>query len=155
MLLLLLGAMALADSARTVPEADQQAVRSLLRQLYEAYESKDVDRVMALIQPAVDASAAADPGGRSQEIKDAFRAFHEDLLTHPDFRLEPYNDKFLQFELEGEGVHVVSPVPIILSDALIFKESDGTPTPPINLRLGDFTFARGPDGQMRIVEMNL
>lgn len=154
--LLLLTSLGLAQPAPPVPEADQQAIRALLKQLYDAYQARSVDQVMALIQPAVDASAAADAQGRAQEIKDAFRAFHEDLLNHPDFRLDPFNDRFLDFQAQSDGsIRVVSPVPIIVSDALIFTESDGTPTPPIALRLGDFTFQRDAEGQMRIVRMNL
>lgn len=152
----MLTGLVLAGPAPPVPEADQSAIKALLKQLYDAYEAKNVDQVMGLIQGAVDASAAADAQGRGQEIKEAFRAFHEDLLTHPDFRLEPFNDKLLTFQAQPDGsIRAVSPVPVILSDALIFKESDGTPTAPIALRLGDFTFKRDEQGQMRITRMDL
>ncbi len=154
--LLLLTSVAFAAPATPVSEADQQAIKTVLKQLYDAYSAKNVDQVMTLIQGAVDASAAADPKGRTQEIKDAFRAFHEDLLTHPDLILDPFEDRYLTFEALPDGsIHVVSPVPVIASNSLVFKESDGTPTEPISLRLGDFTFQKQSDGTMRIVRMNL
>ncbi|MCE7871316.1 hypothetical protein DYH09_13175 [bacterium CPR1] len=154
-LFFLLGCLALAQPV-PVPEADQTAARALLNELYAAYESRQVDRVMALIAPAVEASAQGDAQGRAQEIRDAFRAFHEDLLSHPDFRLEPFNDQFLGFEpLKDGSFRVISSVPIILSDSLVFKESDGTPTPPIRLRLGAFTMQRDKAGTLRITGMDL
>jgi hypothetical protein len=154
-LFLLLGCIALAQPA-AVPEADQAAARALLKELYAAYESRQVDKVMALIAPAVEASAQSDAQGRAQAIRDAFRAFHEDLLSHPDFRLEPFNDHFLGFEPQKDGAfRVISSVPVILSDSLVFKESDGTPTAPIRLRLGAFTMQRDKGGTLRITGMDL
>ncbi|MEW6280920.1 MAG: hypothetical protein AB1758_20060 [Candidatus Eremiobacterota bacterium] len=157
LVLWLLGAAAAQERSAVSPE-DQQAARALLRELYDAYQARDLNKVMAMIELAVDGSARefeASGKGKGQDIVDAFRAFHEDLLGHPQFRLEEFNDRFLVFEPQTTDSFVVaSPVPVILSDSLDFSDSAGTTMTTARLRLGRFTLKK-MDGRLRIAAMDL
>lgn len=157
-ILILWLALASLAHAEPVSAEDQAAARALVKQLYDAYKARDLKQVMSLIQPAVERSALdyeASGKGQAQEIRDAFLAFHEDLLNHPQYRLHDYNDQFIVFEPGQNGEFVLaSSVPVIQTDVLDFQSSDGSSSTTARLRLGRFTLKKA-DGTLQIVQMDL
>ncbi len=149
-----------ASEPQAVTEEQQAAVEAALKRLYSAYQARDVQAVLDQIHEAVEKTArdyqASHPEkpGADEEIRVAFRAFHEDIFNHQDYRLEDFQFGFADFAARPDGsVEVVSSVPIIGTEAMTFEDSDGTPA-TVRLRLGRFVL-RPVDGDWRIVEMDL
>jgi len=149
-----------APASPAVDDVQKAAVEAVLNRLYLAYQAKDVQGVLDLIHDAVESSArdyqAGHPEkvGADQQIREAFRAFHEDIFAHQDYDLQDFQFGFADLSLRPDGsVEVVSSVPIIGTQAMTFEDSDGSPA-TIRLRLGRFVL-RPVQGDWRIVEMDL
>jgi hypothetical protein len=130
---------------------DKKAMLAVITELYAAYQARSSQRVMEIIEGAVEASAQEwqkSGRGSAQQIREAFLAFHEDIFHHPQYRLKPLNTKHVVWE-DGPGGTVVlaSAVPMIATEPMTFTDN-GTPV-QVKLRLGRFTFSKAPRTRTR------
>ncbi len=138
----------------------QAAILEVLEGLHAAYEARDLEGVLGRIHLAIEATAGEyqarhpEKVGADQEIRDAFRAFHEDIFRHEDYRLQDFQSGFAEFKSLPDGtVEVLSSVPIIGTEAMTFEDTDGT-SATIRLRLGRFVM-RQIEGSWQIAGMDL
>ncbi|MGM9991800.1 MAG: hypothetical protein ACI376_02985 [Candidatus Bruticola sp.] len=149
--------------SQAVPAEVKTEIKADLRELYSAYRDKNVDKVMEVLHECIESSALEyasrhkeDPEA-ADKIRDAYKAFHEDIFNHKDYVLDPFTLEFCTYQTLANGnVEVASAVPVISSKSMDFKEEtpDQTHYMTISLRLGRFVYARGDKG-WHIVEMDL
>ena len=154
------------SDASTSPEAlevsseQQAAILEVLEGLHAAYQARDLEAVLGRIHLAIEATAQEyqarhpEKEGAAEEIRDAFRAFHEDIFRHEDYHLQDFQSGFAEFKALPDGtVEVLSSVPIIGTEAMTFEDTDGT-SATIRLRLGRFVM-RPVEGSWQIAGMDL
>jgi len=146
--------------ALEVSSDQQAAILEVLEGLHSAYEARDLEAVLGRIQLAIEATAqdyqARHPEKKEAalEIRDAFRAFHEDIFRQEDYQLLDFQSGFAEFKALPDGtVEVLSSIPIIGTEAMTFEDTDGT-SATIRLRLGRFVM-RQVDGTWKIAGMDL
>lgn len=153
-------------SPAAVPEREMAdpsqvaAIKAELNKLYQAYKAKDLKAIMTIIQPAVENTAQEyaaehpqDPQA-AERIRDAYLAFHEDILNHADFCMDEFVPDLAQyFKGQNGSVEVVSPVPVIGTSSMTFQDDEGDGY-IVRLRLGRFVYACDK-GQWKLVEMDL
>ncbi|MGI5844635.1 MAG: hypothetical protein ACOX9B_10715 [Candidatus Xenobium sp.] len=143
-----------------VSSEQQAAILEALEALHAAYQARDLEAVLGKIHLAIENTAQEyqsrhpEKEGAVQEIRDAFRAFHEDIFRHEDYHLQDFQSGFADFKARPDGtVEVFSNIPIIGTEAMTFEDTDGTPA-TIRLRLGRFVM-RLVGGSWQIAEMDL
>ena len=150
------------DVKPVTPEI-KAVIEQQLGELYEAYKGKQLEKVMGLLHEAFEASALEYAGRHPEDneakakVMDGYLAFHEDIFNHKDYQLDPFTLEFCTFnQLDNGNVEVSSPIPIIGSKPMDFKDETDEQIHYVttSLRLGRFIFAPGEKG-WRIVEMDI
>lgn len=146
-----------------VTDQEKAAVNSILQELYRAYQAKDFSEVNKLCHRYYENSAAEyasrhkDNEKAYQDIIEAYEAFHTDVFNHEDYKLSPFTLEFCSYrKLKDGSIEVSSPVPVIMSSSLDFKEEseESIHYMTVAVRLGRFVFAPAGDG-WQITEMDL
>ncbi|MGM9998030.1 MAG: hypothetical protein ACI38Q_01315 [Candidatus Bruticola sp.] len=149
--------------SKTVPAEIKTQVKADLRELYNAYRDKNVDKVLQVLHECIESSALEYAGRHKEDpeaadkIRDAYKAFHEDIFNHKDYVLDPFTLEFCTYQtLENGNIEVSSAVPVISSKSMDFKEEtpDQIHYMTVSLRLGRFVYAHKDNG-WHIVEMDL
>lgn len=133
---------------------DVKDVTGVITELYNAYVSRDVDKVMALERLSFEAAAEAyekQGKGKASDVIDAYRGATEEVLTHKDFAMKPLNLADAQFQRVGDTLVVSSVIPIIATGLVEVGEPGGGKK--VRLRIGKFVF-RAVDGHWQIVRMD-
>ncbi|MBQ7503251.1 hypothetical protein IJT93_11195 [bacterium] len=146
-----------------VSQEDRAAVNLIIKELYDAYLAKDFSKVYKLSHKYYENSAAEyasrhqDNSDAYKDIIEAYEAFHTDVFNHEDYKLSPFTLEFCSYrKLKDGNIEVSSPVPVILSSSLDFKEEteETIHYMTVAVRLGRFVFAPC-EGGWQIVEMDL
>ena len=149
-----------APPGREATQNEKDEAVAVMLDLYQSYYDKDLDKLMGLIHDFVEKSAAdyaadhPDDKEAAEKIRDAYLAFHEDLLNHEDYYIEDFHPEFADFFVRDDGIiEVISSVPIISTPTLSFEDDDGN-VYSVRLRLGRFLLKKAGD-TWRIYEMDL
>lgn len=135
--------------------SDVKAATGVITELYNAYVSRDLDRIMALERESIEASARAYESkgkGKAEDVRDALRGVTEEVIKHKDFKMKPLNLTDAEFERVGDAVVVSSVIPIIASELVEVGEPGAGKK--ARLRIGKFVF-RQMDTHWTIVRMDL
>ena len=134
-------------SSREVSEEDKSAILAVIKELYDAYAEKNLDKIMEMQRNSIEASAIdyENQGkGSAQDVRDAYRSATEEILNHKEFKMMPLNTSDLTFQKKGSLCRVTSVVPIIATDRLEISE-DGKYF-FVRLRIGEFVFSPTENG---------
>jgi hypothetical protein len=136
--------------SKVSPE-DKQGMLKAIKELYQAYKKRDLEKVMLLEKEAIEASALdyqARGKGPAQEVRDAFRGATQDLFSSPDFDMQPLLLEEVKFYKENDIYVASSVVPILASYRveLISK--------PVKIRIGELKFKKTPAG-FKIIQMTM
>ena len=107
------------DQWEQVSEEERQEIVAVLTSLWEAYNERDIDRVMDLQKVAVERAAREmeQKGPYSaDDVRDAFRGTAQDLFDTHDFQMEPLNIAGLKYEKKQNTYQVSSFIPILASN---------------------------------------
>ena len=119
----------------------------MIKELYDAYAEKNLDKIMEMQRNSIEASAIdyENQGkGSAQDVRDAYRSATEEILNHKEFKMMPLNTSDLTFQKKGSLCRVTSVVPIIATDRLEISE-DGKYF-FVRLRIGEFVFSPTENG---------
>jgi ketosteroid isomerase-like protein len=141
---------------KSVSAEEQQAVLAVIRDLYDAYNARDLDKVMALEHQFVEAQALAyekrKGPGKGDEMRDALRGVTEEILKSRTFAMKPLQIDDVEYRREGDMIVVSSAIPIIATE-YVEVEGDGTGN-KARIRIAKFWLKKTTEG-WRIEQMDL
>ena len=126
-------------SWKPVPVKEQQAMKEVLVNLWEAYKNKDINKVMEIQKVAVDRAAQRmEKQGKysSDEVRAAFRGTAQDLFDADGFKMEALNVVGLKFEKKDKTYRVSSFIPIIASNKVQVASMK------VRLKIGNIEFEK-------------
>lgn len=138
-------------------DADKQEINAVIKELYEAYENKDLEKVMEIEHEAIMRSAR-DMVKRRPDIENelevyyAFKGTANDVFRAAGFGMEPLNLSDVRYKIEEDQFIVFSYVPIISTKQV--EVPIGNVMKKVRLRIASFNFEK-IDGKMTIVKMQL
>ncbi len=135
------------NTSAVLTEEDKNAMVSVIKELYDAYATRNLEKVLELQKESIESSAVEyerQGKGSAQDVRDAYRSATDEILNHKEFRMLPLNISDLTFQKKGELCRVTSVVPIIATDRLEVSE-DGKYF-FVRLRIGEFVFAPNEKG---------
>lgn len=136
-----------AQKPTPVPDGEKAAARLLIGNLYKAYASRDVDKVIALERESIEASAIdyeKKGKGSADVVRRSFRECTEDVLRNKDFAMKPLNLDDVEFRLEGDSLVVSSATPIIATETVEVGEAGSGQK--VRLRICKFVLRKTSDG---------
>ena len=135
---------------------EKEAIISVIKEFYDAYASKDLDKVMDMQKNSIEESALEyekQGKGKAQDVRDAYRSATKEIMEHKQFKMLPLNLSDITFRKKGKLCRVTSVVPIIATDRLEIIE-DGKYF-FIRLRVGEFVFESEDGNTWKIKTMYL
>ncbi len=135
---------------------EKEAIISVIKEFYDAYASKDLDKVMEMQKNSVEESAIEyekQGKGKAQDVRDAYRAATKEIMEHKQFKMLPINLSDITFRKKGKLCRVTSVVPIIATERLEIVE-DGKYF-FVRLRIGEFVFESEDENTWKIKTMYL
>lgn len=150
------------EGARAVTAEEKAEIEASLKELYDACEKKDLEKVLDILSVCIEETAQEYAGRHkenpeaAQEIRDAFRYFFRDVFNHEDYELDPYDIEGIYYVIdENDLITVASSLPIVSStQGLQMNDSKDEYYMVVRLRLERFDF-RKIEGKWRIVRMDL
>ena len=134
-----------------VTPEEKAEINSVIKELYEAYKNKDLEKVMDIEEEAiVRAGKEAEKRGKYTmiEVYYAFKGTKNDVFRAEGFKMEPLNLSGVMYKKTGEQYIASSPVPVIATNVVKVGNMK------VRLRIASFTFER-IKGKLRIVKMQL
>jgi hypothetical protein len=120
---------AMAAAVVKVTPAEQAALNGIIQEMYVAFEKRDVNKVLSMLQPVIESSALeyeASGKGKAEEVRDAFRGCFEEVMTHKDYKVKELRMEDVQYRRDASGLVVVSVLPIIATERVeIMGEGSG------------------------------
>lgn len=138
-----------------LPDEEKEKITSLIKDLYTAYEQKNLERILEIQKYSIEASAIdyeKKGKGTADEVREAFRDATREIIEHKDFKMKPLNLSDLTFQRKGKYCRVTSIVPVIASERLEIEEEGKFFF--VRLRIGEFIFEQDKD-IWKIVNMYL
>ena len=135
---------------------EKEAIISVIKEFYDAYASRDLDKVMEMQKNSIEESALEyekQGKGKAQDVRDAYRSATKEIMEHKQFKMLPLNLSDITFRKKGKLCRVTSVVPIIATDRLEIVE-DGKYF-FIRLRVGEFVFESEDENTWKIKTMYL
>ena len=135
---------------------EKEAIISVIKEFYDAYASKDLDKVMEMQKNSIEESALEyekQGKGKAQDVRDAYRAATKEIMEHKQFKMLPINLSDITFRKKGKLCRVTSVVPIIATDRLEIVE-DGKYF-FVRLRIGEFVLQSDDENNWKIKTMYL
>ena len=135
---------------------EKEAIISVIKEFYDAYASKDLDKVMEMQKNSIEESAIEyekQGKGKAQDVRDAYRAATKEIMEHKQFKMLPINLSDITFRKKGKLCKVTSVVPIIATERLEIVE-DGKYF-FVRLRIGEFVFESEDENTWKIKTMYL
>lgn len=145
-----------ASSPREVTDEEKNQIIDLIKELYNAYAEKDLEKVLELEKNSIESSAIdyENQGkGSAQDVRDAYRFATGEVLNHKEFKMLPLNISDLTFQKKGNLCRVTSVVPIIATDRLEVNQ-DGKYF-FVRLRIGELVVSPSEKGGWEIQTMYL
>ncbi len=142
-----------AASPAPITEAEKASANALITDLYQAYLTRDLKKVLTLEAPAIRRSAEAyeqAKKGHAVEVLAAFRDATADIFNHPKFAMNPLRLDNVEYRREGDFVVVASAVPIISTVDLDLPGAPG----PVRIRIAQFAL-QPANGGFEIVKMDM
>ena len=134
-----------------VSAPDKAGMIKAIKELYQAYRQRDLEKVMLLEHEAIESSALdyeARGKGSAQDVRDAFRGATQDLFSSPEFEMQPLFLDEVKFTKE-DGVYLASSVVPILASYRVELISR-----PVKIRIGELKFKKTPAG-FKIIQMTM
>lgn len=134
-----------------VTEEEKAEMLEIIKQLYNAYKNRDLDKVMQIEDEAISRSALEmEARGKysAAEVYYSFKGTANDLFRAEGFGMEPLNTSSLIFKKIGNEYIAASPVPVISTKQVTIGSMK------VRLRIATFTFEK-EDGKFRIVKMQM
>ena len=145
-----------AGTAPVLVNAQEKAdVQGVIRELYDAYVKKDLERILSMEKVAIEASAQEYERrgkGKAEEVRQAFRGATQDVLQAAKFGMKPLNLEDLEYRRQGNDIVVSSAVPIIATEKVDIGSEGETRT--VRLLMSRFVL-RKTGGRYEIVKMQL
>ncbi|MCL5036121.1 MAG: hypothetical protein M1269_03285 [Chloroflexi bacterium] len=139
-----------------VSNEDRDAITAIIKKLYDAYASKDIEGVIKIELPALEISAKKyeeEGKGPADNVRMAFGSFTRDVMESPDFKMEPLSLDSLNIVREGDEYTVSrSPLPIMYSSEVVVE--DAHKYLPVRIRIGELKFEKTADG-FKLIRMNM
>ena len=135
---------------------EKEAIISVIKEFYDAYASKDLDKVMEMQKNSIEESALEyekQGKGKAQDVRDAYRAATKEIMEHKQFKMLPINLSDITFRKKGKLCRITSVVPIIATDRLEIVE-DGKYF-FIRLRIGELVLESDDNNNWKIKTMYL
>ncbi|MCL5774468.1 MAG: hypothetical protein M1536_08875 [Firmicutes bacterium] len=102
----------------TVPKEEMEEITAVIKDLYDAYTKKDLERVLDIEEDAIRKSAermSAEKQIKPEDVWNAFKEGTEEMLNNKDFKMKPLNLKnlgklifILNFVKIGDVIQVTS-----------------------------------------------
>lgn len=143
------------EKGEKLSEQDREKISGMITDLYNAYEQKNLEKILEIQHTAIENSAVdyeKRKKGTADEVREAFRDATKEIIEHKDFKMKPLNMGDLTFQKKGKYCKVTSVVPIIASERLEIEEEGKYFF--IRLRIGEFIFEQQNDS-WTIVNMYL
>lgn len=134
-----------------VTESEKKEMIAVIKDLYDAYKKRDLEKVMKLEHEAIVRSGkAAEKRGKytAIEVYYAFKGTARDVFRAEGFGMEPLNLDSIRFKKEGGVYKALSAVPIIATKQVAIG------TMKVRLRIAALEFER-IKGKMKIVKMQM
>lgn len=132
-------------------DSEKDEVNAVIKELYEAYEKRELDRVMDLEEEAiVRAGKASEEKGKYTmlEVYYAFKGTANDVFRAEGFGMEPLDLSRIIYKKKGSQFIASSPVPVIATKLVTVG------TMKVRLRIAGLTFER-IKGKMTIVQLQM
>ncbi len=132
-------------------DTEKEEVNTVIKELYEAYKTKNLDKVMDLEEEAiVRTGKAAEERGKYKmiEVYYAFRGTANDVFRAEGFGMEPLDLSRVIYKKKGNKYIASSPTPIIATKLV------SVGTMKVRLRIAGITFEKIKE-KMTIVQMQM
>lgn len=134
-----------------VSPPEKEAMISVIKQLYEAYKNRDLEKVMDLEKEAIvrDGLRMEKAGKyKALEVYYAYKGTANDVFRAPGFGMKPLNLDDVRFSKKGKTYRVESIRPIIATNRVQVG------TMKVQLRISEFHFEK-IDDEFKIVKMQM
>lgn len=140
-----------------VSDRDKAEMQAVIKDLYEAYKNRDLEKVMQIENESIMRSAKEmvqrRPDIRNEmEVYYALKGTKNDVFRAEGFGMEPFNDKDIHFKREGSALRAYSYTPIISTKQV--KVNMGNGMVKVRLRIASFHFEK-INGKLVITKMQL
>jgi hypothetical protein len=138
-----------------VTQDDKDRITEILKDLYNAYAERNLDKILELQHDSIEASALdyeKKKKGTADDVRDAFKSATKEIIEHKDFKMLPLNLSDITFQKKGNICRVTSIVPIIATERLEVMEEGKYFY--VRLRIGELIFEKKSD-LWKIVNMYL
>jgi hypothetical protein len=148
-----------ATPANVLPEEmtpdEKDKVLDVIKDLYNAYAERNLDKILALQKESIEASALdyeKKKKGSADDVREAFKGATKEIIEHKDFKMLPLNLSDITFQRKGNTCRITSVVPIIATERLEVMEEGKYFF--VRLRIGELIFEKKND-EWKIVNMYL